>query len=280
MAHHDEHASTATKRDGTRVGVLDFGIGGFGVVSALRHQGWDGALLYIADNAGTPYGLRTEHELEATVQHWCLRAHAAGCGAVVVACNAASTVLHRPSLRRGLPVPVIGVIDPTARHLARAGMETVALIGGRRTVESGAYPRAIRAHGGHTRVHGQVAQPLSALVEAGMLNGDEVERAVAQVLAPIHDARVLVSACTHYAALRPVIKAQLPDLQRWIEPATWTAKAVIAQWGMTRLGTARGDDRALELWTTGAISGLRARVATAFNIALAGAPVQVKVFSP
>lgn len=207
------------------IGVLDWGVGGLGVVASLRGRGVKDSVVYVSDSGSTPYGRMDREVLSDRVQRVCEWMVKEGCGLVILACNAASTV--REHLDVG-DVPIVGMIACTADYVERQGYAEVGLLGGRRTVESQAYERALAALGCATKVRARVAQPLSALVEAGVLEGRELEREIEEIVAPLRDVSVLVSGCTHYAAIRPKIEMMLPALRDWVEPAELATASLIA----------------------------------------------------
>jgi glutamate racemase len=114
-----------------------------------------------------------------------------------------------------------------------------------------------------------VAQPLSALVEAGVLQGRELEREIEKIVAPLSDVPVLVSACTHYAAIRRQIEVMLPALHDWVEPAELATTALIT----ARRVTVRGSEIAAEhlqpsarFLTSGHPNALRGAGLAAFGV--------------
>ena len=224
MSKQSQRECQPLSRSTRKVGVLDWGVGGFGAVMDLRARGVTSPIVYVSDSGVTPYGRMDEDALSARVQSMCARLAAEGCDAIVVACNAASTVLHTVDVG---DVRAVGMIECTARHLKEWEYAEVGLLGGRRTVESEAYPRALTALACKTRIRARVGQPLSALVEAGILEGEGLQNAIEEVVAPLRDVSVLVSACTHYAAIRSRIERSLPNLERWIEPATLAVSSML-----------------------------------------------------
>lgn len=199
-----------------RLGIIDWGIGGLDVFAKLRGVGMLAPVLYVSDAGAVPYGKQSDDALAARVATLVRALVRRGCDQVVIGCNAASTVLEHPLLRRA-SVPITGVIAPGIAATLEAGVSSVAVLGGRRTVESGLYGAALRPAG--VEVHEVVAQPLSALVERGRLRGPEVQATVERVVAPVRDTTAIVSACTHYVALLPVLRAALPRLRTVIDPA-------------------------------------------------------------
>jgi glutamate racemase len=212
-----------------RLAVLDWGVGGLGFLRLLaaRHPGLPA--IYASDAGFAPYGTVPRAALAARVDR--LLAHLADAHGVthaVLACNAASTVIGRlAAARRGMAVE--GVIAPAVAELSRLPPMRVGVIGGRRTIRSGAYGRALRA-AGH-RVRQRVAQPLSAHVEAGRLDTTDVRGDVARILAPLRRVELLVMACTHYPALAPLLAERCPRA-RLYDPAAATLAQVERLWAM------------------------------------------------
>lgn len=239
--------------------VVDWGIGGLGFYRLFTERHPDVAIVYLSDTGFTPYGKVPRRELAARVDlvlHRVLEMH--GAAHAVVACNAASTVLGELKIRRE-GVPVTGVIEPAVAALAEVPPARIGVIGGRRTVASGVYGRALR-RAGH-RVRQRVAQPLSAHVEAGRLDTAEVRRDVARILAPLHTVDVLVMACTHYPAIAPLLAERCPGAALF-DPAAATLAHVEREWP---LAPAAAPHRFL---TTGDPAAMRRSARLAFGVDL------------
>ena len=104
------------------IGVFDSGIGGLSVHHALVARLPSADLVYLADQAMTPYGGRSGEEIVDLTRAGCERLFDAGCNLVVLACNTAASVALRrlqqtwlPGYRQSLgrPVNVLGIIVPT-----------------------------------------------------------------------------------------------------------------------------------------------------------------------
>ena len=104
------------------IGVFDSGVGGLSVHRRLVDRFPDADLIYLADQANTPYGGRGGEEIVDLTRAGCERLFAEGCDLVVLACNTASGVALRrlqqtwlPGYRKALgrPVNVLGIIVPT-----------------------------------------------------------------------------------------------------------------------------------------------------------------------
>ncbi|WP_293257458.1 aspartate/glutamate racemase family protein [Nannocystis sp.] len=175
----------------------------------------------------------------------------------MIACNAASTVLGHPALTRS-GLAICGVIAPAIAATLADPARVVRVIGGRRTIRSGLYRRALVAAG--RRVHARVAHPLSALVERGQLDTPRVHAELGRILAPLRQVEALVLACTHYTALLPAIRGLLPRA-RIIDPAAAALAEVERAWS---LGHVRSD----MFLTTGDPEAMRTAAQLAFGVQL------------
>jgi glutamate racemase len=110
------------------------------VKKSLPHE----RIIYLGDTARVPYGNRspatvTRYSLENT-----LFLVNKGIKLLIVACNTSSAVAL-PVLKKSLPIPVIGVIDPPSKEAVRRTRSgRIGVIGTRATILSEAYRTAIR----------------------------------------------------------------------------------------------------------------------------------------
>lgn len=229
------------------LGMLDWGIGGCSVLAALQAQGVDCEVLYASDSGSPPYGTLTSQALRARVQRVAKALMAQGAGQVVVACNAASTVCAE------IPLPLLSVIDAGVQTVQRQGFGCVAVLGGQRTVDSQAYVQALPG----VEVIQRVAQPLSALVEAGQLQGALVRAAVAKVIEGLPQVDAVVLACTHYPALAAHFDALLPGVPL-VDPGVALAQRLSE-------GMAPGTTR-VRFCTSGDPAGMQAAALAAFGV--------------
>ena len=197
------------------IGIFDSGIGGLTIAKALVERLPRESLYYVGDTAHMPYGDKSPERLNAYASGIAQRLTQAGCKALVVACNSASSnALDAVRKVAGPKVPVIGVVEPVV-HWAQAhhpqGM--LSLIGTRATVQSGVYQTRMKAHGLALRTR---ATPLLAsAIEEGFHNGTIPEAVVKAYFADgwAQDTDGLVLACTHYPLAMSLIQAQLrPDM--------------------------------------------------------------------
>src|SRR5262249_48799547 len=190
-----------------RLLFVDSGLGGLTVLDAARQAVPEAHILFIADDAGFPYGLKSEGALIERLT--ALIEKAAGTFApdcIVLACNTASTIALE-ALRERLPIPFVGTVPAIkpAAALTRSGLVSVLATPGTAARE---YTRAlIERFGAGARFTLIGAARLAALAEAhasGAAVGDE---AIAREIAPcfVEDGAartdVIVLGCTHYPLL-------------------------------------------------------------------------------
>ncbi|APS00027.1 glutamate racemase [Pajaroellobacter abortibovis] len=190
------------------LGVFDSGLGGLTVVRALRSYLPEEDILYLGDTAHVPYGTKSKTTI-AQYALSCARCLVSkNAKAIIIACNTASAIAGN-MLKRAIDVPILGVIESTAR-LAVYATKTgrIGVLGTAATIRSGAYPRMISTYNPHVTVIDQSAPLLVALAEEGWTDGKIAELTIQEYLKPFRQAQidVILLACTHYPLLQPMIE--------------------------------------------------------------------------
>jgi glutamate racemase len=185
------------------LGIIDWGIGGLGVVRQLRavythKKAVLPAISYLSDTGAPPYGTLSARDLELRLRRAIGFLRERGASKILFACNAASTALPRLSDLEG----VSGVIAPTIDLVSKNRQwKRIAVIGGRRTILSRVYSNSLRERS--FEVVQKIAQPLSGMIERGEQSSPKFRDAARAILHGTHDCDALLLACTHYpAALR------------------------------------------------------------------------------
>lgn len=226
----------ATRAGAPKILVMDWGIGGLATFAGLDER-WPGVpLRYLSDSGFTPWG-KVEPDALAERISALARPLLSADDLLILACNAASTVMDRLHLPRD--VEVMGVIAPGVTLLERElrrGRRRLAVLGGARTIASGAHRLGLE-----TRLSGSgqktavsllelVAQPLSAHVEAGRLDGPELLGDLMPLIGALrtHDCEAALLACTHYPALLPVLWREAPGID-WLDPVSDPLDGLLGQ---------------------------------------------------
>ena len=253
-----------------KLGILDWGIGGVGFYAIARARLPELPIVYWSDAGTIPYGQQAPAELArrlVTVARWLKREQ--GVTHLAIACNAASTVLPAIDPKDETLPAMTGVIEHGVRAALRqtAPGQSIGIVGGRRTILSGAYRRALAGR----MVRQRVAQPISARVEAGDLDSDALRRALDGIMAPLRAVDLLILACTHYAALRPAFAERAPRAAI-VDPAAELLAWAVDAWPLELAASDGAPDRVL---TTGDAGATARAAAAAFGMALA--PVSISI---
>ncbi|MBA3528278.1 MAG: glutamate racemase [Propionibacteriaceae bacterium] len=196
------------------IGMFDSGLGGLSVLRDVRALLPSEHILYVADSAWCPYGVRPEAEIRARSIAVANRIVAMGAKLLIVACNTATSVAL-PSLRARMPIPVVGLVPAVKPAAVQSRNKRIGVLATPRTVAGERLESLIREFANDVEVHVQAAPGLADLVEAGLLTGAAVDHAVATFVRPLarHGVDTIVLGCTHYPFLRdPIRRAAGPDV--------------------------------------------------------------------
>ena len=245
--------------EGPPIALFDSGLGGLTVARALRKHLPGEPLVYFGDTARLPYGTKSA----ATVHRFtaqCLRfLMGLAPKLLVVACNTASA-LALDALRNEFTVPVIGVLEPgaaaavaAARRRSATGPRRVGLIATEATINSGAYPQAIRRLDPTLQVVGRACPLLVPVIEEGRDEDDPIVKLVlAEYLQPFIEMKVaaLIMGCTHYPILRNAVAARLGPEVELIDSAEQTALVVADHLATMHALNQRNSGSALTCYVT------------------------------
>ena len=197
----------------THILMLDSGVGGLSVLDDVRAALPAIDIFYVADNAGFPYGTKTEMEVATRVCALLGRlTERLRPDLIVIACNTASTIALAHA-RAVLDVPVVGTVPAIKPAAEQSGTRVIGVLGTEATVRQPYVARLSADHAGDCTVLLHGSARLVELAEAH-LRGEAVTAAdVAPCLAgltrqPGGDRLDMVAlACTHF----PLLEAQLHE---------------------------------------------------------------------
>jgi glutamate racemase len=246
------------------LGIVDWGIGGVGLVNALDRLAPGLPVLYWSDAGATPYGRMDADELTDRLKTVTTALAVLGATEVVLACNAASTVVARLG---AAAIPVEGIITHGLASVPE-DLTSVGVVGGQRTIDAGHYLHGLARPG--REVLSRVAQPLSAHIEAGRTGSGRFRDELADIVAPLHGVDALVLACTHYPAARRWFAAALPNTLL-VDPAEHLATAVAYRYPEANSATELASRIFL---TTGDPAAMRRGAARAWGTVLTARPIR------
>jgi glutamate racemase len=210
------------------IGIFDSGVGGLTVLRELARALPQEDTIYFGDTARVPYGTKSPDTVIRYSQEIASFLMTRDIKLLVVACNTASAVAL-PALRRQLPIPVVGVIEPGARRaveVTRSGV--VGVIGTAGTIRSSAYSRAIKRLNPTISVLAKPCPLFVPLAEEGWTDNEIARLTAHQYLDELRQAGVdsLVLGCTHYPLLKKIIAEAMGPQVALVDSAEETARTV------------------------------------------------------
>jgi glutamate racemase len=215
-----------------RIMVMDSGLGGLTVFDEITRQIPAAELIYLADNAGFPYGRLSNDMLVrrvSDVMKVAIAAHAPDI--VVIACNTAST-LALPVLRSEHGLPFVGTVPAVKPAAALSRSRRIAVLATPGTVARDYTHELISRYATSCRVALVGSPRLAGYAEAELAGDPASDAELVQEIAPCFVADeggatdVVVLACTHYPLLLHRFEQLAPWAVTWINPAAAIARRV------------------------------------------------------
>jgi glutamate racemase len=196
--------------------VFDSGVGGLSVLAEIRKSLPQASIVYAADNAGYPYGTKSEAEIASRVPALLGRlAERYRPRVIVIACNTASTIALA-HVRSALDLPVVGTVPAIKPAALSSRSRTIGILGTEATVRQPYVDNLVAMFASDCTVlrHGTAA--LVDMAEA-KLRGAQPDPAQMQVImAGLFDQPggdeidTIVLSCTHFPLMRDEIATASP----------------------------------------------------------------------
>ena len=213
--------------------VFDSGLGGLTVYREVAAARPDARFVYVADDAGFPYGRLAETDLVARVvalMAELIAAHRPDL--VVIACNTASTLVL-PQLRARFTVPFVGTVPAIKPACAGSLSKMISVLGTEATVRREYTRKLIHDFAAGCAVTLVGSARLAGFAEA-QLHGEPVaDEAIAAEIAPCfvgaegRRTDTVVLACTHYPLLLDRLTRLAPWPVKFLDPAPAIARRVV-----------------------------------------------------
>lgn len=222
----------ATVDPGAPLLLFDSGVGGLSVLRKVRAVLPDAPVIYVSDNAGLPYGAKTEAQIAARVSGLLGRlTERLAPRLVCIACNTASTIALA-SVREVLEVPIVGTVPAIkpAAALTRTGV--IGLLGTEATIRQAYVDRLEAEFAADKRLLRHGAPELVAAAEA-KLRGERVDpavytRAAAALRAMPGGDRIdtVVLACTHFPLVEDELREAFGPGVRFVDGSDGIARRI------------------------------------------------------
>ena len=212
--------------------LFDSGVGGLSVLGKVRAALPDAPVMYVSDNAGLPYGTKTEAQIAARVSGLLGRlTERFRPRLVCIACNTASTIALA-SVREVLEVPIVGTVPAIKPAAAMTRSGVIGLLGTEATIRQAYVDRLEAEFASDKRLLRHAAPELVAAAEA-KLRGEPVDPAVfaraAAALRAMPDGAAIdtvVLACTHFSLLETELAAAFGPSVRFIDGSDGIARRI------------------------------------------------------
>ena len=212
--------------------IFDSGVGGLSVLDAVRALLPDAPVIYAADNAGLPYGTKSEAEIAARVAGLLGRMTERFAPRLVcIACNTASTIALG-MVRDVLEVPIVGTVPAIKPAAAMTRSGTIGLLGTEATIRQAYVDNLEREFAADKLLLRHAAPELVEAAEA-KLRGEPVDPAVyARAAAGLRDQPggadidTVVLACTHFALVEPELAAAFGPGVGFVDGAAGIARRI------------------------------------------------------
>jgi len=212
--------------------LFDSGVGGLSVLARVRERRPDLPLVYAADNAGFPYGTKSEGEIGARVPALLGRLVERYRPAMaVIACNTASTIALA-SVRAALDVPVVGTVPAIKLAAERSVSRVIGVLGTEATVRQPYVDRLAAEFAADCTVirHGsaRLVELAEAKLRGATVDGAAVAGELAGLLGHPDGGRIdtVVLACTHFPLLADELAAAAPRPLAFVDGAQGIARRV------------------------------------------------------
>ena len=190
------------------IGVLDSGIGGLTVTEKLREEMPHENVVFIADTKNCPYGSKDNETIRKLVDNLLDKISQFDLKAFAFGCNTMDGIVGKEIAER-LNIPVISIIEPTARKAALATINNkIAVLATEAAIRSNKYVECISKYNEDAEVYAISCPKLVPLAEDGRYSKDDkdVMDALNEYLKDVKDVDTLILGCTHYPYFTEAIK--------------------------------------------------------------------------
>lgn len=211
---------------------FDSGIGGLSVLAATRALLPQAPVVYAADSAGFPYGVRSEAEIAARVPALLGRlAERFHPRLIVIACNTASTIAL-PAVRAALDLPIVGTVPAIKPAALASRTRVIGVLGTDATVRQPYVDRLAAEFAADCLVIRHGSADLVEAAEA-KLRGETVDparfaAAIDGLFAQPGGNRIdtIVNACTHFPLVEAELAAAAPRPVTFVDGSAGIARRV------------------------------------------------------
>ncbi len=210
------------------IGLFDSGVGGLTVLKYLINLLPKENYIYFGDTLRVPYGEKTKDELFSFVTeilNW-FKSH--NVKIVLMACNTSSAVVLE-EIKDNYDFPILGLIEPTAEHIAGLDADKIGVIATSATIKSKAYSQQIIKLSPLKEVYEIACPGLVEIVENDITHTEQAYKKVFKYINPLIEDQVekIILGCTHYPYLEEIINKFTKSPNMLVDPAQHLTEQLI-----------------------------------------------------
>lgn len=204
--------------DNRPIGFFDSGLGGLTCIPYLMKRLPDEKMIYFGDTARTPYGSKAPN----TIKNFSLEIgdFLAKCNVkmIVIACNTVSATCVEVLHNKFPKIPIIGIIEPTARAVADKCLvsDKVGIIGTKVTIASHAYRNMVHSYNERVSIFETACPAFVPLIEEGIIDNEIMDLTIKYYMDDFvkkNSLNKIILGCTHYPLIKDNIERIYPDLE-------------------------------------------------------------------
>ncbi|MDD5731732.1 MAG: glutamate racemase [Patescibacteria group bacterium] len=191
------------------IGIFDSGIGGLSVLEEARKLLPHEDFIYFSDSANFPYGDKKTNELKKIIIKNIKTLVDAGCKAIVIACNTATSVAIT-DLRKKFSIPIIGM-EPAIKPALEGRHEKILVLATPLTLKLEKFNQLRSKLDKEDELIILPAKGLAGLIEKNVLNGSdkkEIKKYLEKLFSKINKKEIstVVLGCTHYVFIKDLVQ--------------------------------------------------------------------------
>ena len=218
-----------------KIGIFDSGIGGLSVLPAARRALPAADILYYADEKHVPYGEKTPEEILAYSMEAVDFLVSMGVGAVVVACNTATSVavnaLREKYESPEIGIPIIGMEPAVKRALDTCATGRILVAATPVTVKGQKLKLLVDRYDINKLTDSLPMPNLVRLAEGELFGGKEADEYIERELSclDLSQYSALVLGCTHFNYFKDSFRRVLPNNVSIVDGVDGTVRRLVSR---------------------------------------------------
>ena len=191
--------------DSRAIGIFDSGVGGCTVLKEIKKQLPNENYIYLGDTKRFPYGEKSKDEIIEYTKEAVRFFEEENVKVIIIACGTATSQALEAAQKETM-IPVIGVIEPTAKYIKEKNYEKIGLIATNGSIRSKGWEKNIKKENENIEIITKACPLLAPLVEQGWAKSKATKIIVKEYLKDIKNVQAIVLGCTHYPIIQDTIK--------------------------------------------------------------------------